>query len=133
LSVLFGLIVSASGPHDFWIFMTLLSGFVGLVFTPIALHRAFKQLKASPGKYRGRNLAVAALLTYAAVAPLLLLLFAAILTEGLILFPLGVGAFAFVQYRLIQHLHHRVIATLPEDPPTESAANLWPATAPAAT
>lgn len=129
VSVLIGLIAGASGPNDFWIVITLLTGFVGLAFTPIALYRAFKLLKAHPGMYRGRNLTAAALLTYALVAPLLLLFVAAMLTEGLIFYPLGLAAFAYLQYRLIQHLRQRIIPTLPEDPPTESAANLWPAAA----
>jgi hypothetical protein len=132
LSVLFGQIVSASGPHDLWIFMTLLTGFVGLVFTPIALHLAFKQLKATPGKYRGRNLAAGSLLIYAAIAPLLLLLFAGILTAGLIFYPLGLAAFVYAQYRLIQHLRHRIIPTLPADPLSPTPADrLWSTAAPA--
>jgi hypothetical protein len=132
LSVLFGLMVGASGPHDFWIFMTLLTGFVGLVFTPIALYRAFKQLRATPGKYRGRNLAAGSLLIYAACMPIMLLVIASLATDGVIFYPLGLLAFAYAQYRLIQHLRHRIIPTLPADPPSPTPADqLWPNAVPA--
>jgi FtsH-binding integral membrane protein len=125
-SILFALLVGASGPNDFWILMMLLSGFVGLVATPLALYFALKQLKANPGKQRGRNLAAAALLTYAAITPILLLIVAEISTEGLIIYPLGFLAFVYAQYKLIQHLRHHTIAALPADPPTPPTTNpLW--------
>jgi hypothetical protein len=119
--VLFGMLAFASAPNDFWGFLTLLSCFVGVVFTPIALWMAYRQLRSDPAA-PGRSLVLKSAIVYATIAPIVLVLFAAVLTEGAALVVFGIAAFFYAQYHLIRRLWRYLSDTLPTTP-SESTTN----------
>jgi hypothetical protein len=128
LSVMFGLIVGASGPNVFWLVMTLLSGFVGFVVTPIALWKAYRQLRSNPAA-PGRSLVINSAIAYGTLAPILLVLIAGEATNGAAPILFGIAAFFYAQYvllrRLWTYLSHALRAT-PAASTTNSAGRGTP-------
>jgi hypothetical protein len=115
LSVMFGLIVGASGPNVFWIVMTLLSGLVGFVITPIALWKAYRQLRSDPTA-PGRNLVINTAIVYGTLAPILLVLVAGEATNGAAPLLFGIAAFFYAQYVLLRRLWKHLSDALPASP-----------------
>jgi hypothetical protein len=124
LSCLFALIVGASGPNDFWIVMTLLSGFVGFVFTPIALWKAYRQLRSNPAA-PGRNLVINTAIVYGTLAPILFVLLAGEATNGAAPLLFGIAAFFYAQYVLLHRLWKYLSDALPA-PPTATTNRTSP-------
>jgi hypothetical protein len=86
---------------------------VGCVLTPIALRKGFRQLRAAPARYLGRELALGTMVGYVATAPLLLLLIACVVTEGAVLYLLAIAAFFYFQYLLMRKVWQRMADALP--------------------
>ena len=63
---------------------------------------------------------------YWTVVPLLLLLFLCVLTQGYILVPIGLTAFAYCHYILLRRIHHRLTHPAPEQrTPQTFRDSLW--------
>jgi hypothetical protein len=90
----------------------LSSLFLGVVFTPIALWMAYKQLQVQPDT-TGRELLLKSTITYGVLAPLLVMLFAAAVTDGIVLIPFGFAAFVYLQYLLLRRLWRRISEAFP--------------------
>lgn len=113
---LFAMIAAAAnGPNDFWILLALLNCFVGLVFTPIALWNAYRQLR-SDLTTPGRGLVLKSAIVYGTIAPILFVLWAAVVTEGLVPILLGIVALFYVQYVLLRRLWNYLSDALPTPP-----------------
>lgn len=96
------------------------------IATPLTLRKGLVQLRTAPKQYRGQTLATGTALAYWTVVPLLLLLFVCVLTEGFILIPVGLAAFAYVHYRLLRRLHHRLTSPAPDQRTSRSFRDsLW--------
>jgi hypothetical protein len=93
--------------------MLLLS--LGFFLTPIALWKAFRQLQAqlSTRQNSARELVLKSAVVYCTLAPALLILLAIAITEGVILFPIGIGAIVYAQYMLIRRLGRHMAEALP--------------------
>jgi hypothetical protein len=99
----------------------------GAILTPIALRKGLAQLRANPLAYRGRDLAIGVVAVYVATVPLLLLLLASLISSGAILLLIGLAAFVYGQYLLVQRLRKKIIAEIPVQPPTgDFTLWLWP-------
>ena len=116
------MIAAASGPNDFWILLALLSCFVGIVFTPIALWMAYRQLRSDPAA-RGRDLVLKSAIVYGTIAPILLVLLAAEATNGAAPMLFGIAAFFYAQYHLLRRLWKYLSDSLPT-PPSASTNQL---------
>jgi hypothetical protein len=94
--------------------------FLGFVLTPVALWRAFRQLQMQSSTHQnsGRELVLKSAVVYGTLTPALLILLAIVVTEGVILFPIGIAAIIYAQYTLIRRLWRYVAEALP----TRSAA-----------
>jgi hypothetical protein len=88
---------------------------VGGVITPIALWKAFQQLRAEP-KLLGRDLALPTLAIYCTVVPALLFILACVATDGYLLIPIGIAAFGYLQYVHVRRFWQRAADTLPSQP-----------------
>lgn len=96
------------------------------VLCPVALRQGLAQLRTAPERYYGSHLATSTALAYWTAIPLLGLLFVCVLTEGIVLIPLGLLAFAYVHYRLLRRLHQRLTAPASEDrSPRSFRDSLW--------
>lgn len=96
------------------------------VLCPLALRKGLAQLRSAPERYYGSTLATGTALVYWTAIPLLGLLFVCVLTEGMVLFPLGLLAFAYVHYRLLRRLHLRLTAPVTEvRSPRSFRDSLW--------
>ncbi len=122
LSCLLGLIAAASGPErDVLILLALLGCFVGIVFTPIALGMAYRQLRSEPAA-PGRNLVLKSTIVYGTIAPILLVLLAAEATNGAAPMLFGIAAFFYAQYVLLRRLWRHLSNAFPT-PPSASTTN----------
>jgi hypothetical protein len=119
----FGLMTVASAPYvnDFWAILMLLSGFIGVVFTPIALWMAYRQLRSNPAA-PGRGLVLNSAIVYGIIVPILIVLLAAEATDGAAPMLFGIAAFFYTQYVLLRRLWNRLSAALPA-PPSESTTD----------
>jgi hypothetical protein len=81
---------------------------------------AFKQLRAQPGRTRGRDLVLNTTAAYAVLVPVLVLLFAVAVTEGIALYMLGVAALIHVHYVFVRRLWRYMVDQLP---PRSAAAS----------
>jgi hypothetical protein len=107
-------------------FMVLLLLLASAILVPLALRRGLAQLRTAPDQHRGQELATGTALVYWTVVPLLLLLFVSVLTDGYILIPIGLAAFAYCHYLLLRRLHHRLTNPAPEERTTRSFRDsLW--------
>jgi hypothetical protein len=98
---------------------------IGLLFTPVALWKAFKQLRADPRKTRGRYLVLKTMVAYGVLVPVVVVLFAAVITEGYAFFLLGFAALVYVQYLLVRRLWRYMAEAIPPqaEPVSTSHAN----------
>jgi hypothetical protein len=94
--------------------------FVSCVFTPFALWRARKQLRAEAENPRDRDLMLKSTIVYAAVAPALVVALAAAATEGVALILLGVVAFVYIQYLVIRRVCRYMMDGVPQSAPAPS-------------
>jgi hypothetical protein len=88
----------------------------GGVITPLALRKAFQQLRAEPTRYLGRELALPTLAVYCTAVPALLFVLACVATEGYLLFPIGLAAFGYLQYIQVRRYWQYTADTLPPQP-----------------
>jgi protein-S-isoprenylcysteine O-methyltransferase Ste14 len=130
LGGLFAMIAAASGPNDFWISLTLLSGVVGSVSTPISVWMAYRQLRTDPAA-PGRDLVLKSALVFGTIAPILLVLFAAAITNGAAFILFGIAALFYVQYLLLRRFWRCLSDALPT-PPSASTTNSASRQAPSA-
>jgi hypothetical protein len=113
LSCVLLLFAAAGHLHGPAIGAPILLMLIGAVLTPIALRKAFKQLRAEPGQHLGRELALRAMASYGVAVPALLFVLVCAATDGYILFPVGIAAFGYLQYVHVRRLWQRVADTLP--------------------
>jgi hypothetical protein len=116
------LIAASSGPNDFWMLLTLLNGFVGFIFTPVALWKACRQLRSDPAA-PGRDLVLNSAIVYGIIAPILLVLLATAATNGGATILFGIAAFLYAQYALVRWLWKSISDALP---PSHSASTTNP-------
>lgn len=112
------MITAARGPAVG--FTLMLMFFVGFAFTPFALWKARKQLLAELENPRDRGLFVKSIITYGTFAPALLAIIAAVVTDGTVLIPFGVVAFAYIQYVVIRRLYRDLTDGVPYTAPSAS-------------
>lgn len=86
---------------------------VACVLTPVALWKGFKQLRADPSRYFGREIAIGTMTGYFSTVPLLVLAGACLATRGYILFPLAVATFIYLQYLLVRRIWRYMADALP--------------------
>jgi hypothetical protein len=89
--------------------------FLGFFLTPVALWRAFRQLQsqANTGQNSGREMVLRSAVVYGTLAPALLILLAIAITQGVILFPIGIAAIIYAQYTLVRRLSRYMAEALP--------------------
>jgi hypothetical protein len=97
---------------------------IGFLFTPFAIWKAFKQLRAQSGKIRGRDMVLNTTAAYAVLAPVLVMLFAIAVTEGIAFYMLGVAALIYVHYVFIRRLWRYMATALPPQPAAASTAKV---------
>jgi hypothetical protein len=102
--------------------VSILLLFLGFVLTPIALWKAFRQLQTqlSTRQNSGRELVLKSTVVYCTLAPALLILLAIAITEGIILFPIGIAAIIYAEYAAICRFWRYMAKSLPTQPATES-------------
>ena len=99
---------------------------IAAIVTPVALREGLQQLRSEPSLFRGRELALATIIAYGAIVPLLALGLACIATKGYILFPIGAIAFIYCQWRLTRRIRQRAADSLPAETASPSFKNsLW--------
>lgn len=86
---------------------------VGFILTPLALWRAFKQLRACSEQSPDRNLVLKSTIAYGAFAPALVMAVLMLVTHGFALIPFGVVAFLYLQYVLIRRVWQWMSDALP--------------------
>jgi hypothetical protein len=96
---------------------------IGFLFTPFAIWKAFKQLRAQPGKIAGRDLVLKTTVAYGVLAPVLVMLLAIMITEGFALFVLGAAALVYVQYLALKRLWRFMAEAIPPRPAPASTSN----------
>jgi hypothetical protein len=99
---------------------------LGFVLTPIALWKAFRQLQAQSSTRQdlGRELVLKSTAVYCTLAPALPILLAIVVTEGVILFPIGIAAIIYAQYMLIRRLWRHMAESLPKQPDAASTSEI---------
>ena len=104
--------------------VSMLLMFLGFFLTPIALWKAFRQLQMqfSPRQNSGRELVLKSTAVYCTLAPALLILLLIAMTEGTILFPIGIAAIIYVQYTLLRRLWRHMAEALPAQPAAASTS-----------
>jgi hypothetical protein len=117
---LLGLLASAGPPHAPVVAAIALMLFVGFVLTPLALWKAVEQLRAQPDRPRDRDLVLKSTLVYCVIVPVLLVGFLTLVTHGYIFVPLGLAAFAYLQFLLVRRLHRHLSETLPPQPASDA-------------
>ena len=112
-----------SHSHGLFLFLTCIMLF-GLVFTPIALWMASKELRASK-EQEGRNLVLKSVIAYGVIAPTLVMAFAIAVTHGLVLVPFGIVSFVYLQYQLIRRVYRYMADAAPQPAraPNENGAS----------
>jgi hypothetical protein len=93
---------------------------IGFLFTPVAIWKAFKQLRAQLGKVPGRGLLLKTTIAYGALVPALVVLCAALITEGFAFFLLGFAALVYVQYLFLRRLWQSMADAIPPQPAATS-------------
>jgi hypothetical protein len=93
---------------------------IGFLFTPFAIWKAFKQIRAQPRDIRGRDLVLNTTAAYAVLVPVLVVLFAIAVTEGIAFYMLGVGALIYVHYVFIRRFWRYMADALPPQPAAAS-------------
>jgi hypothetical protein len=106
--------------------VSMLLIFLGFVLTPATLWKAFRQLqtKSSNQQNSGRELMLKSAVVYCTLASALLILLAIAITEGVILFPIGVVAIIYAQYTLIRRLWQYMANALPIQLDSASASEV---------
>jgi hypothetical protein len=113
LFVVFAAAMNDRDMLEFMIFLVL----VTVILTPVALWMAHRQIGAHRNVPR-RDLVLKSIAAYAALVPILLLLFLAAITEGFVLAALGVAAFVYFEYVLIRRIWRYMAEALPRQPAT---------------
>lgn len=100
--------------------ISLLTLFVGLLLTPIAIWNASTQLRTQPDQLHNRSLVLKSLTVYCVIAPPLLMGFAELFTRGAALVLFGIVAFVYLQYVFIRRMRRNMVDALPKPTPPAS-------------
>lgn len=97
---------------------------LGVWLVPYAMRKGLQQLQEQPEVYTGSRLYLTIALSYRIFVPTTIFVALCVATQGYLLYPLGVIAFAYVMYHWVKKVRLSLLNLLPtESPPAASAGN----------